>query len=262
VTTDSPRYCLLFALLLALAGCTTTSGPNNPQDPFENANRSIYKFNTSIDKAVLKPVAQGYRAAFPQFVRSGVNNFFGNLGQVTVIANSLFQAKFRQAGESTGRLVINTTVGVLGLIDVATAWGVAKYNEDFGQTLGYWGARPGPYVMLPFLGPSTVRDGLGQWLVDSNFGYFGYVNDLPARYGAFALDTINTRANLLEAEKVLDEAALDPYSFLRDAYLQRRERLVYDGNPPQKKLEDEDDLEESGEPAKGSPAKGEPKAKP
>lgn len=248
------RSSLLAAVFIAvlLGGCAST-GERNPKDPLEGFNRASYKFNDAVDRAVLKPVATGYRAVVPQFVRTGVNNFFSNIYQVNTIVNDLLQGKFRQGGEDTGRLILNTTFGIGGLIDFASVVGVPKRHEDFGQTLGVWGVKPGPYLVVPFLGPSTLRDTGGRF-VDSQFGYWSYVDNMALRNSMFATETVNTRSNLLDAEKVLDEAALDRYVFLRDAYLQRRERAVYDGNPPKKPDEQEDEqYENSSDPATPAP---------
>ncbi len=251
--------CTAIALALAIGvpGCASTKGPGS-KDPWESFNRGSYKFNDTVDKAVLKPVAKAYRVVLPQFVRVGVTNFFSNIDDLRVIANQLLQAKFRRAGEDTGRFIINTTAGVLGFIDVATIWGVPKHNEDFGQTLGYWGVGTGPYVVLPFFGPSTVRDAAGLFTLDSTLSYWPYVDNMAARNSAYAIDTVNTRARLLDSEKILEEAALDPYAFLRDAYLQRRERLVYDGKPPKQELEEDMGPEDSDSPGANTPPGGEP----
>ncbi len=238
---------ILFVSLLAtlsFSGCATLPGERDPRDPWESYNRSVYKFNDGADKAVLKPVAQAYRLVTPRFVRTGVTNFFNNLDDVTVFFNDLFQAKFGQAVADGGRFIINTTFGLGGVIDVAGAAGAPKHREDFGQTLGVWGMGPGPYFVLPLMGPSTTRDASGR-VVDIFLTPSTYANKANVTTGANVLNVINLRSNLLDTEKVLDEAALDRYSFLRDAYLQRRESLVYDGNPP-KKNSDEffDDFDE------------------
>lgn len=223
----------VLALTVFLSGCAH----QNARDPLEPLNRGIYAFNDAIDTAVMKPVAMGYRAVLPQFVRTGVSNFFSNLDDVTVIVNGILQLKIPQALSDTGRLLINTTVGVLGLVDVATHLGLEKHNEDFGQTLGYWGVGNGPYLMLPFFGPSTFRDGVGRW-VDAKTDPVRWEDHIRTRNQFLVLRIVNTRANLLDSEKVLDAAAIDRYAFLRDAYLQRRRSLVYDGNPPPESDED------------------------
>ncbi|MBA2689650.1 MAG: VacJ family lipoprotein [Burkholderiales bacterium] len=237
-------------IVLALTGCASVPGKGDPRDPFEGYNRAVYKFNDAVDRAILKPVAQGYDTAVPGPVKTGIRNFFSNLGEVVIIANDLLQGKGEQGVSDLGRFLMNSTIGLIGLIDIATPAGLTKNNEDFGQTLGKWGVGPGPYFMLPFIGPSTVRDAFGR-LADSQLQYFTWVEDVPARNSAYAVETIDTRAGLLKAGNILDEASLDPYNFLRDAYLQRRQRLVYDGNPPHSK----DDLEEEDEPTEPTKSK-------
>jgi phospholipid-binding lipoprotein MlaA len=224
-------------LSLSLLGCATNG---DPRDPLEPLNRGIYKFNDAVDKAVLKPVATGYKEAMPDPVRTAVGNFFSNLDDVLVLLNDLLQFKLDQAASDFSRLVWNTSVGIAGLIDVATPMDLPKRNEDFGQTLGYWGVGNGPYLVLPFLGPSTLRDTVGI-AVDAQFDPVTQHTPVAERNSAIAVHSVDNRARLLDAEKVLDEAAIDRYVFLRDAYLQRRRGLVYDGNPPREKFEDNDD---------------------
>lgn len=224
-------------LSLSLLGCATNG---DPRDPLEPLNRSIYKFNDVVDKAVIKPVATGYKDVIPDMVRNAVGNFFSNLDDVLVLLNDLLQFKFEQAVSDFSRLVWNTTVGIAGLFDVATPMELPKHNEDLGQTLGYWGIGNGPYLVLPLLGPSTLRDAVGT-AVDMQYDPVVQHDPVPERNSAIALHIIDTRSRLLSAEEVLDEASLDRYVFLRDAYLQRRRGLVYDGNPPRQKLDEEDD---------------------
>ena len=226
-----------FVLILAgaVSGCAHTS--NNPRDPLESFNRGVYTFNDTLDNVILKPVAIGYRTVLPQFARTGVRNFFSNLDDVTVIINSLLQFKLPQALSDTGRFVINSTVGVLGFVDVATHLGLEKHNEDFGQTLGYWGIGSGPYLVLPLLGPSSFRDGIGR-LGDMYTDLVWYIDRDTTRYIMLGTRVVSNREALLDSEKILDAAAIDRYAFIRDAYLQRRRNLVHDGNPP---LEPEED---------------------
>ncbi len=235
--TSSLRLIFLTAVL-ALGGCASAS--HNPQDPFESFNRGVFKFNDAVDKAVAKPVAKGYKAFFPAPARMMVSNFFSNLGDVIVAANDLLQFKVVQAIGDLGRVVVNTTVGMYGLVDVATHVGLKKHNEDFGQTLGHWGIGNGPYLVLPFLGPSTVRDGIGDY-ADSYLGVSKNVDDVPARNQLMAGDMLDARARLLDKEELLNDAMIDRYSFIRETYLQYRLNLVYDGNPPRKKYDDEED---------------------
>ena len=219
----------LLACLLIVSGCATT---NNPNDPLEGYNRVMYKINSSADSAIFKPAAKVYDAILPDPISHGVSNFFSNLNEITVIINDLLQFKFGQAMDDLGRFGLNTTVGIGGLFDVAGHAGYEKHNEDFGQTLGVWGVESGPYVVLPIFGPRTVRDTVGL-VGDYYTDPITYIDHNKTRYSIWAVWAVDKRANLLKAEKVLDEAALDEYSYVRDAYLQHRQNLVYDGNPPE-----------------------------
>ena len=220
---------LLSALFgLMLSGCASTA--NN--DPLEGFNRGIYKFNDVADKAVIKPVAGAYKAVVPSPVRSGVNNFFSNLNTFVSVINDLLQFKLSHAAEGAGRFVINSTFGIAGLIDVASMDGIEKRNEDFGQTLAHWGVGSGPYIVLPFLGPSTIRDTAGLAVDLAAFDPIGYVDDPATRNSMLALKFIDRRSQYLPASDLLDEAALDPYAFMRDAYFQRRNSQIHDGNVP------------------------------
>jgi phospholipid-binding lipoprotein MlaA len=227
---------LAIAALALLGGCATVSGPPSRADPWESYNRSAHAFNETVDRAVLKPVAQVYEAAVPEFAREVVGNFFGNINDVATGLNNLLQGKVEESVADFGRVLINSTLGLGGLFDIATPGGIEKHNEDFGQTLGWWGVPPGPYFVIPFLGPSTLRDAPARY-VDPTF-YNRWIEPEGLRYGLTGLDVIRARAGLLKGEKVLDEAALDKYTFIRDAWLQRRRNHVYDGNPP-KDPEDE-----------------------
>lgn len=238
---------IVLAALLILGGCASGG---DPRDPLEPMNRGIYKFNDAADKAVLKPVAQGYKAVLPEPVRKGVTNFFSNIDDVLVAVNNVLQFKLNDAVSDLGRVVTNTTVGVAGVFDVASGWGMPKHNEDFGQTLGYWGIGDGPFLMLPLLGPSNVRDSVGL-LIYYRLDPVVHLHDVPLRNSLTALRFVDKRARLLDAEKVLDEAALDPYTFLRDAYIQQRRNLVHDGNAPPEKYDEEKD---SPPPASPKPA--------
>jgi phospholipid-binding lipoprotein MlaA len=230
----------LIAVFLLLASCILSGcAHQNTRDPLEPFNRGVYAFNDAVDTAVMKPLATGYRAVLPELVRTGVSNFFSNLDDITVIVNNLLQFKIERAASDVGRFLINTTIGIFGLFDVATPLGLEKHNEDFGQTLGYWGVGSGPYLMVPFMGPSTFRDGVGSW-VDWRTDPVAWQNHIRTRNQILALRFVNLRADLLVTEKVLDAAAIDRYAFLRDAYLQRRRSLIYDGNPPLD-LDDDDD---------------------
>jgi len=218
--------------ILLLSGCATTNSDVGVNDPLEGYNRTMYSINDALDRAIIKPAAQGYDAVLPDPIQMGVSNFFSNLNEITVILNDLLQLKFGQAFDDMGRFALNTTVGFGGIFDVAGYAGHEGHDEDFGQTLGTWGVEPGAYVVLPFFGPRTVRDSFGL-VADIYTDPVTYVEDAGARNALVALNVVDTRANLLGVKKVLDEAALDEYSYVRDAYLQRRQNLVYDGNPPE-----------------------------
>jgi phospholipid-binding lipoprotein MlaA len=221
---------VLCALGGLVGGCATVGG--NPNDPFERYNRAMFSFNDSVDKAFVKPVAVGYKKVVPQFARTGVTNFFSNLGDVWIGINDILQGKLGAGMSDFGRFAINTTVGIAGLFDVASKAGLQKHDEDFGQTLGRWGMGSGPYVVLPLLGPSDVRDGFSLFVVDWHGDPLWYVNNIPTRNELIAGRFVEQRANLLDASRLMEEAALDPYSYVRSAYLQHRRSLVYDGNPP------------------------------
>jgi len=228
---------LITSLLLAGCNSINLSAYTQQKDPFEKFNRGVFKFNDAVDRAVVKPVAQGYAKVVPSPVKTMVSNFFSNLDDVVVTANDLLQFKFRQAVSDGARVAFNSTFGLLGLINITDR--LEKHNEDFGQTLGYWGVPSGPYLMLPILGPSTIRDGTGRY-TDSYFSVISNTKDVPTRNSAWAAEGLDTRVGLLEEEKVLDEAVIDRYSFIRDAYLQHRQSLVYDGNPPRQKYDDDE----------------------
>jgi phospholipid-binding lipoprotein MlaA len=216
---------LAIGLITIMSGCTTVDN----RDPLEVINRGVYKFNDVSDKAVFKPIAGAYKAVMPSPVRSGVNNFFANLKTFVTSINQVLQFKFNKAAESAGRFVINSTVGIAGLFDVASKQGIPQYKEDFGQTLGYWGVGNGAYLVIPFLGPSTLRDGAGFIAEAYTVDPIGYIDDPRTRNIVLGTKFIDARAELLPGSDLLDEAALDPYSFMRDAYLQRRANQVADG---------------------------------
>jgi len=229
----------LLGLVVALAGCASLGG-DDPRDPFEGFNRGVYSFNDTFDQYLLKPVATGYRDVVPGGIRDRVRNFFSNIGDVFIGVNDFLQGKFEDGVNDWARVAFNTTVGLLGIHDVATDMGYEKRNEDFGQTFGRWGAGPGPYLVLPLIGSSDVRDGIG-WGLDFYTDPINETNPWEVRWGAIAVRAVQTRADLLDASRILEEAALDKYAFQRDAYLQRRLSLVYDGQPPRRKEPEEDD---------------------
>jgi len=234
---------LLGGLLIAvfLVGCAGNppQEERDPRDPFEGFNRKVYAFNDAVDRAAVRPVAVAYRDYVPRPARLGTRNFINNLSHPGVIANSAFQGKFGEAFAGTGRFLINTTIGIGGLFDPASKIGLERANEDFGQTLGVWGVGPGPYLVLPALGPSTVRDTSGM-AVDTYIDPTYSVIPLPERYGVYLLRAVDARAQLLEADRFLEEE-YDPYVSMREAYLQRRRHLIYDGDPPPEEFDWEDD---------------------
>ena len=221
---------LLALFVLMLSGCAT--GPNaNPRDPLEPFNRSMYRFNDTVDRAVIKPVATAYRDVLPSPVRTGVTNFFANLQDAWSFVNNALQLKGEAAGNSFFRFGVNTVLGLGGVLDIASEMRIERKTEDFGQTLGYWGVGSGPYLVLPLLGPSTVRDTVAI-PVDAQGNLVNGIDDVPVRNSLTTLNLLNLRARLLEASDMLEQVALDPYTFTRDAFLQRRQNDVYDGNPP------------------------------
>jgi phospholipid-binding lipoprotein MlaA len=240
------RTLRLGAALLAaavLAGCSTMRSPDS-RDPWEGLNRATYEFNDGFDRALLKPAAEGYRFVMPTPARTAITNFYANLKDPWIALNQLMQGKVRLAIDDLGRFVWNSTFGLLGLIDVASDMGLAKHNEDFGQTLAVWGFDFGPYLVLPILGPSSVRDGLG--LIPDAYAYLpwqipkwaDFDHRVTWQWSLTGLDLVQTRANLLDATGILEEAALDRYAFVRNAYFQRRRYLIYDGDPPPDKQSD------------------------
>ena len=232
------RVLLLTLCLSACASTGTVSQSDNPDDPWEGFNRHSFAFNEGLDTWVLKPAAKGYDAVTPTPVRAGVSNFFGNLEDLWIGVNNLLQGKPGQAASDLGRVLVNSTMGIAGLIDVASPMGLEKHNEDFGQTLAVWGVGSGPYVVLPVFGSRTLRD-TGGLVADTAADPLNEVEPDGARYGLSALRVVDLRAGFLPAEKVLDSAALDKYSYLRSAYLQRRRSLIFDGNPPREEVPEE-----------------------
>lgn len=196
-----------------------------PEDPWENFNRAIFTFNDKLDIYALKPAAQGYQAVTPQFLEEGIHNIFGNLGEVGNLGNNLLQGKLHDAGVDTSRLLFNSLFGVLGFFDVATRMGLPRSDEDFGQTLGAWGLASGPYLVLPLLGPSSVRDAAGK-LPEGQLQPYPYIDHVPTRNVSRGVELIDMRASLLSAEKLI---VGDKYAFIRSAYLQSREFRVNDG---------------------------------
>jgi len=233
-STNPTKWIAATLLVLVVSGCAHTNGPEarSDTDPLEPYNRAMFQFNERADQIVIKPLAQGYKRVVPDGMRKSVGNFFLNLSEPTTIVNDILQGKLSQAAHDTMRFIINSTWGVLGLFDVATPMGMARHEEDFGQTFSVWGIGQGPYLVLPLWGPSTLTDGIG--LIPAVL----YTDPRTAvklkdeiEYGLIATNVIDTRARFLGASKVAD-VQLDPYVFRRESYLQRRQQLVYDGNPP------------------------------
>ena len=204
-------------------------------------NRSIYKFNTGFDNVIMKPVSKGYKAVAPTFVVKGINNFFNNLRDVITVINDLLQFKLKHAANDGTRVLMNTTVGILGFVDVHSMSGGERRKEDFGQTLGYWGWNNSAYLVIPFLGPSTLRDGVGLLTDTLYFDPISYINDPRTRNQVRLAQFIDARTELLNATDILDQASLDPYAFQRDAFLQYRDGLVND-NPNQNSLHEDENL--------------------
>ena len=220
--------------VIALSGCATVPADSgsDPRDPIESFNRQVFEFNDIVDRAVLKPVAQAYEFVLPEPVRDCFSNIFSNFREPSNAVNNLLQGKPAEAASDTCRFVVNSTVGLLGCFDVARQMGLEKHNEDFGQTFGRWGIGPGPFLVLPILGASTVRDAIGIYgaeaYLDPNF----WINNVALRNWILGTRFVNARSELLQADDLISGAALDKYRFVRDGYLQRRRNLVYDGDPP------------------------------
>jgi phospholipid-binding lipoprotein MlaA len=235
----------LLAVLVAMlvsAGCATIppGAGKNPSDPWEVYNRNVFEFNERADIYVIRPLAEGYVKVLPEPVRDCIGNIFRNVGDIGNALNNLLQGKPYEATSDICRIVINSTVGLLGCFDVATKVGLTRNNEDFGQTLGKWGVAPGPYFVLPLFGPSTIRDTVGR-VADTYSDPVTYIQYSSYQIAALAVRTVDLRASLLQASRLLEGAALDKYQFIRDGYLQRRRNLIYDGNPPREKEPDEPD---------------------
>jgi phospholipid-binding lipoprotein MlaA len=231
---------LAFVLALAAAGGCATTGESDPRDPLEPLNRAVYSFNDGVDRAIAKPVATVYRDVVPEPLRNYVRNFFSNIGDLFIGLNNMLQGKPDEGFQDWARFAFNSVLGIFGINDVASDMGFEKHNEDFGQTFGRWGFSEGPYLVLPLLGSSDVRDGVGTAL-DLYYDPVGDFRPIRVRNSAVVLRFTGVRADLLDASRLLEEAALDRYVFQRDAYLQRRRSLVYDGQPPREKREREEE---------------------
>ncbi len=248
------------AVLLVAGGCASIP-PNagtNPADPLERINRHVYAFNDGFDRKVAQPVARGYTQVVPRPVRDCVGNFFANLGEITNFVNATLQFRPADAAGDIGRLLVNSTAGLLGCFDVAKGMGIERNRQDFGLTLGKWGLPPGAYLVLPFFGPSNVRDAIGE-VPDYFTDPVRLVNPKTDYYLVYGARFIDRRSQFLDTSGLIDDAAIDPYAFVRDGYLQRRRSRVYDGNPPPGKLEEDPDDPDA--PAPGPPPAEAPRAK-
>lgn len=221
----------LAAAALMLVFCGAVMAEDGQRDPYESFNRSMFAVNEVIDKYAAKPVAQVYDKAAPLPVKAGTGNFFGNLGDLWIGSNNALQGKFGEAAVDIGRLLINSTIGIFGLFDVASELGLEKHEEDFGQSMAVWGVGSGGYLFWPVIGPRTLRDTAG-WVVDTYADPVGRTTSVPTRNSLLTLRFVDIRASLLPADKVVEEAALDKYAYIRDAYLQRRRNQIFDGRPP------------------------------
>jgi phospholipid-binding lipoprotein MlaA len=232
------RSALVLAAAALASGCATTPRPATPADPLEPFNRAMYAIHEPIDTHVVKPVAQAYVDYVPRAVRQPVTNFFGNIDDLFSGINGVLQGKPEKAAHDFGRVMVNSLYGLGGLIDFATEAGIPKGEEDFGQTFGVWGIPQGPYLFVPLFGPTTVRDGTG-WVIRGYTTPVGFMDDVSARNVVWGVGALDLRAQALEAQSMVEKAALDPYTFIRRSYLQRREYLTYDGSPPRPKDDDE-----------------------
>jgi len=221
------RYCVVL-LLVALTGCAATT--KNPQDPLEGFNRAMFNVNDKVDQVALKPAATVYKKALPEFVQTGVGNFFGNIGDVSTALNNFLQARISDGMSDVARVMVNSIFGLGGVFDVASPRGLVKHDQDFGQTLGRWGVASGPYLVLPFIGPTTMRDGLAM-PVDLETDLWSYKYPVRWRNFGSVVRVVDHRAYILDSSTLIEDAALDKYEFVRDAYLQRRESKIYKGDP-------------------------------
>lgn len=243
------KLLLLVILGMVLVGCASIPAGEikSKNDPFEPMNRAVFTFNEALDDYVMTPVAKVYRFVLPEFVRERISNIFSNIGDIYTSVNNLLQGKPKEAADDLVRVFVNTTLGLGGMFDVATAGGMEKRKEDFGQTLGVWGVNPGPYLVLPFFGASNIRDTAGFFVDFKTDILFQQIPDVGVRNTVTGVRIVDMRAKYLDSSNLLEEAAIDKYTFVRDAYFQRRQNLVYDGNPPETKEEEE--IEEPAPPS-------------
>ena len=236
------RILLLGLMTCFMVGCASLPEGTKASktDPWERVNRSVFSFNDSLDKYIITPITKAYEFILPEVIRNSLSNIFSNIGDIYTAVNQLLQGKPKNAVDDLTRFIVNTTFGIGGIFDVATGAGLEKHQEDFGQTFGVWGIGDGPYMVLPLLGPSNVRDTFG-WAFDLQTDILlSYVNDIPVRNTITAVRVLDQRSKYLSATNLLETAAFDRYSFVRDAYIQRRRDRIYDGNPPL--IEEEDDI--------------------
>jgi phospholipid-binding lipoprotein MlaA len=258
---SSIRPSLAALCLVLLAGCAVQPPAKpDPRDPWERMNRVTYKFNDKFDKALYRPVAGAYRKGTPHLVQTGIRNVFDNVDTTIVMVNDLLQGQFQPLLNDSVRLVMNTTIGLGGLFDPATHAGLDKSSRDFGQTLGKWGVKPGPYLVLPFLGPCDVRDTVGK-VADTYATPRTYISNLYWNYGSWLLEKVDARSRLLDYDRVLD-SAYDPYAFLRNAYLQNRDFKVYGGRSPGEEQREEELLNEAGAEQQATPPPSSPQPQP
>ena len=219
------KYTLFFSFILFAGGCATT-GSGDPRDPIEGFNRGVYSFNEGMDKVLFDPISNVYKTITPDVVDKGITNFFSNLGEIAVVANDILQLKIDQALSDATRFIFNSTIGLAGFFDVSSAVGLPKHDEDFGQTLGYWGVGPGPFIMAPFFGPTTLRDST-TLIVDAGIlNPIFYLENTALKAGLLTLNYIDFKADLLSAKSILGEAALDEYEFIKNAYFDKRENQI------------------------------------
>jgi phospholipid-binding lipoprotein MlaA len=240
-----PQWILILSSVIASSGCATRT-LTNPQDPYENLNRHTYALNTGLDRAILKPLATTYRTLTPAPLQKGLNNFYSNFGDLPTIVNGVLQGKFKQALSDTWRFSVNSTIGLLGFVDVASKMDLQKHDEDFGMTLASWGYRSSAYIVLPLFGPRTVRDALGMPVDRVAFSVYPSIPDVALRNSIYGFSFVERRASLNTAENVMNQAALDPYQFQRDAYMQWRTHKIKENTPGwsvQKEL-DQDQLDQ------------------
>jgi phospholipid-binding lipoprotein MlaA len=223
---------VLFSGLFLLLGACATTGTGDPRDPYEGFNRGVYSFNQAVDKAVFDPLGKLYQAITPGIVDKGVTNFFSNLGDIAVVVNDLLQFKINQALSDASRFIFNSTIGLLGFFDVSSHMSLPKHDEDFGQTLATWGIGSGPYLIVPFFGPATVRDATGLVVDAGVLNPVFYIDDDALKASLLSLNYIDFKADLLSAKKLIKDASIDEYEFVKNAYFEKRDSLIQDRETP------------------------------